>query len=114
MLTPSLKNKSKRVQKKLYIGDFAILGFEISGQFTQKEESQLDSSFDDLMEFIESKNLCFGGGYSKKGFDGFITSIERYSSNTEADRQALDAWLSNQDTVSNIEVGNLVDANYGL
>jgi uncharacterized protein len=114
MLTPSLKNKSKRVQKKLCLGDFAVLGFEVTGQFTQVEESELDSFFDNFMDFIESRDLCFGGGYSKKGFDGFITSIERYRSNTEEDRQVIETWLSNQENVSNSEVGSLVDANYGI
>ena len=71
MQKPSLKNKTKRVQKKLFLGEFAVYG-------KIEQESKFDSFFDDFMTFIESKGLCFGGGYTKSHFDGFITDIERY------------------------------------
>jgi uncharacterized protein len=114
MQTPSAKNKSKRVQKKLYLGDYAVLGFEVSGQFILGDDSELDSFFDNFMAVIESNNLCFGGGYSKQGFDGFITSIERYNSTTEDDHNTIKSWLSSQTNISHVEVGDLVDANYGI
>ena len=112
MQAPSLKNKSKRVQKKLFIGEYAVFGFEISGQFTQGDESGFDSCFDDFIDFVESRNLCFGGGYTGKEFDAFITAIDFRISTTEDDRQAIKGWLSSQDKLSNIVVGELVDANY--
>jgi len=114
MQTPSLKNKSKRVQKKLYLGDYAVLGFEVSGQFIQGDDSDLDSFFDDFMKLIESNNLCFGGGYSKQGFDGFITSIDRYNSPTDDDLNTIKTWMSSQTNISNVELGGLIDANYGV
>ena len=112
MQKPSLKNKSKRVQKKLSLGEYAIFGFEVSGQFTQGEESEIDICFDDFIDFVESRNLCFGGGYTGKEFDGFITAIDFRISTTEDDRQAIEGWLSDQNKLSNIVVGSLVDANY--
>ena len=112
MQAPSLKNKSKRVQKKLFIGEYAVLGFEVSGKFTQGQESDFDSDFDDFIDFIESRNLCFGGGYTGQEFDGFITAIDLRGSTTEDDRKTVESWLSSQDKLSNIEVGSLVDANY--
>lgn len=112
MQKPSLKNKSKRVQKKLFLGEYAIFGFEVSGQFTQGGESEIDSCFDDFIDFVESRNLCFGGGYTRQEFDGFITAVDFRISTTEDDRQAIEEWLSSQDKLSNIVVGSLVDANY--
>ena len=112
MQTSSLKNKSKRVQKKLYLGDYAILGFEISAKFTQEDETEVDSFFDSFIEFTESLNLCLGVGYSTSSFNGFITSIERYKSPSEDDRIAVEKWLSSQSNISDISVGSLVDANY--
>ena len=112
MNTPSLKNKSKRVQKKLFLGDFVIYGFEVSGNIAQ--EAEFDNFFDDFIEFIESSNLCFGGGYTKNFFDGFITSIERYGSASEEDRQEIEKWLSSQGNLTDMVVGSLIDANYGI
>ena len=112
MHTPLLKNKSKRVQKKLYLGDFAILGFEVSAKLTQGDETEIDSFIDSFIEFTESLNLCLGVGYSTSEFNGFITTIERYQSPSEDDRVAVEKWLSSQSKISDIAVGSLVDANY--
>ncbi|MBE9526576.1 MAG: DUF469 family protein [Proteobacteria bacterium] len=112
MTKPSLKNKNKRVQKKLFIGEYAVFGFDVSGQCTLGDESGFDSYFDDFIDFVESRNLCFGGGYTGKEFDAFITAIDFRVSTTEEDRQAIEKWLSSQDKLSNIVVGDLVDANY--
>ncbi len=106
----SLKNKSKRVQKKLYLGEFAVYGFEVSGKIAQ--ESEFDDFFDNFIDFIESRNLCFGGGYTKSHFDGFITHIERYASAREDDRQEIEKWLSSQSNVMDTVIGSLVNANY--
>ncbi|MCU7835645.1 MAG: YggL family protein [gamma proteobacterium symbiont of Taylorina sp.] len=113
MQAPSLKNKSKRIQKKLFLGEYAVMGFEVSGQVVEGDESEIDSCFDDFIDFTESRNLCFGGGYTGKEFDAFITSIDFRVSTTEEDRQAIEGWLSSQEKLSNIVVGDLVDANYG-
>ena len=112
MQKPSLKNKSKRVQKKLFLGEFAVYGFEVSGKIAQ--ESEFDCFFDDFMIFIESKGLCFGGGYTKDFFDGFITHMNRYDSVSEDERQEIESWLSSQGSLSDIKVDGLVDSNYGI
>jgi len=112
MQSPSLKNKTKRVQKKLFLGEFAVYGFEVSGKVTQ--ESEFDCFFDDFMIFIESKGLCFGGGYTKDFFDGFITHMNRYGSASEEDRQEIESWISSKGNLTDIVIGSLVDANYGV
>ena len=112
MQKPLLKNKSKRVQKKLFLGEFAVYGFEVSGKIIQ--DVGFDSFFDDFMTFIESKGLCFGGGYTKDFFDGFITHIERNCSAGEEERQEIEKWLSFQGNLSGIVIGSLVDANYDI
>ena len=114
MQKPSLKNKSKRVQKKLFLGEFAVYGFEVSGQFTQGEDSDLDSCFDDFIDLVESRNLCFGGGYTKSYFNGFITHIDRYGSASEKDRQEIESWLLSRNNLSDIVVGSLSDAIYSV
>ncbi len=55
-----------------------------------------------------------GGGGDAKLFSAFICSEHRYSSATEEDRNSITAWLDKQEDISNITVGNLVDAHYGI
>ncbi len=112
MQKPSLKNKTRRVQKKLFLGEFAVYGFEISGKVAL--ESEFDDFFDNFIDFIESRNLCFGGGYTTNYFDGFITHIERYGSASEEDRQEIENWLSSRGNLTDIKANGLIDANYGV
>ena len=109
-----LKHKSKRVQKKLYLGDFAILGFEVSAQFESQDEEKVNLFFENFLDFTESMNLGFGGGYTIKEFDGFITAMGRYHSPSEDNRLAVEKWLCSQPNLVNIKLGGLIDANYGV
>ncbi len=109
----SLKHKSKRVQKKLYLGSFAILGFEVSAQFKQQDEDEINSFFDSFIDYTESIKLGFGGGYTIKEFDGFITTMARYQSPSKEDCLAVEKWLLSQSNLVDIKVGDLIDANYG-
>ncbi|MFK5984661.1 MAG: 50S ribosome-binding protein YggL [Pseudomonadota bacterium] len=112
MQAPSLKNKSKRVQKKLFLGDYAIYGFEVSAKFNSEKESDSEAFFNSFVELIEAKNFYFVGGYTTEEFDGFITALDLHQSNTEEDRQYVNEWLKAQTILANFEVGSLVDANY--
>ena len=107
-----LKNKSKRLRKKLFLGEFKVLGFEFSCKIDGNDETGFDAFFDTLIEFIESKELIIGGGGTQDKFEGFITSNVRYQSTTEDERQAVQEWLQAQNNISETSVGNLTDAYY--
>jgi uncharacterized protein YggL (DUF469 family) len=106
--------KNRRLRKKLYLDEFAILGFELSCSLNLKTEDDFDSLMDQFVDFIETRELCMGGGGDTKSFSAFICSNHRYTSATNEDRDAIANWLDSNETTSNIVVDKLVDANYGV
>lgn len=106
------KTRKKRLRKKLYLDEFAVLGFEFSCEFELTQESEFDCLLDNFILFIESRELCMGGGGDIKSFNGFICSDHRYESASNDDRDAIKNWLDSNKTVTNIIVYPLVDANY--
>lgn len=111
---PSNKTRSKRLRKKIYVGEFSIVGFQFSCTVDLELDSEFNDFFDGLIELIESRNLSISGSGDDKSFDGVVTSIERYGSTTEDDRVAVENWLSSKQNITDIVVGNLVDAIYGV
>lgn len=105
--------RSRRLRKKLFLDEFAILGFEFSC-LIEVNEKEFDGLLDDFLDFMESRNLCFGGGADLNTFGGFVCSNERYSSASNDDQIALRDWLTKLDAVKDVKIGSLVDANYGI
>ncbi|ROS05682.1 hypothetical protein EDC56_1228 [Sinobacterium caligoides] len=105
--------QSRRLRKKLYLGEFAILGFEFSSQLSFNDEAGYDAFFDGLIALIDGRELMISGGGNKSHFEGFVTSNQRYGSTSEDDRNAVQAWLTAQECVSDIKVGELTDVYYG-
>jgi uncharacterized protein YggL (DUF469 family) len=103
----------RRIQKKLYLGEFAILGFEFSCSIDDMDEDKVNDFFTDLLTFLEDNNMMFSGGGTKDNFGGYITSPNRYGCNTDEDRSALETWLTAQSGVSDVKVEALTDAIYG-
>ncbi len=106
-----LDNKKRRILKKLYLGEFAILGFEVSCTTTIKDFDQYDTFVDEFIDYIDSINLCFGGG-GLELFEGFLCSTERYRSVTEEEIALVAQWLEQRAEVSKVETSELLDANY--
>ena len=108
-----MSTKSRRLRKKLYLDEFAILGFEFTCNLNATEE-EFDLLLDELLEFINKRKLCIAGGGDCKSFSGFICSVHRYGSATNQDREEVELWLKSKENISNIVVSQLVDANYGV
>ena len=106
--------KSRRLRKKLYLDEFAVLGFEFSCTLNAKNSDEFDSLLSQLVNVVESRELSMTGSGDTKLFSAFICSDHRYASATKEDRDVINAWLEKQEAVQNITVGNLVDANYGI
>jgi len=104
------KNRSKRLRKKLHIGEFQEFGFLVKFTLPNAiEETQIGKFIDQfLAEAIEANGLFFGGGINTES-SGFITYSHRDSA-TDGHRQLVKKWLSAQPIVSNIEIGELEDA----
>ncbi len=102
----------RRLRKKLYLDEFAVLGFEFSVSLADFDDNKFDDFFDALIEFIDSRNLEIAGGGTQDRFSAYIASGDRYGSATDEDRAALEAWLAEQPGISNVAVEALSDANY--
>ncbi len=105
-------NRNRRMRKKLFLGEFAIFGFEVSCNMSVKDFDQYDAFMDEFIDYLESINLCFGGG-GLEVFEGFLCSTARYGSATEEDKALVVKWLENRAEVSKVEAGDIIDANYG-
>lgn len=104
------KNRSLRLRKKLRVDEFQEFGFPITFSFADHaEDAALDVFLDQfLSEAIEKNQLLFGGAIGEE-FSGFIT-YELVGSATEAHRALLNQWLTAHPKVSNVVVGDLIDA----
>jgi hypothetical protein len=101
------KNRSRRLQKKLHLGDFKEFGF----QFAATHKAELDEAAAEalvgafLQELVEPRNLAFAGWAD----GGFIVMYGKGSATAE-DQEALRAWFAARPEVASVEIGPLVDA----
>lgn len=109
------KRRNRRLRKKLRVGEFQELGFEVRARvvasLTEDERSTLLDRF--VEECIEPIDLGFGGGLNDD-LDGFVVSMKRRASATDEQREKVRAWLSARSELSAIEIGPLTDAWHGV
>ncbi|BCG14522.1 MULTISPECIES: YggL family protein [Vibrio] len=111
MKLDKIDNKSRRIRKKLFLGEFAILGFEISCETDINDFDRYDAFVDDFIDYIDELGLCFGGG-GLELFEGFLCSTNRYGSATKEQKAQVIKWLEARPEVKSAQAGELVDANY--
>lgn len=117
-LPPARKRRrlNRRQRKKLRVGDFQELVFEVRVQFHQPmEDAAHDAFLDGFIEIIESRHLAVGGMGGQlplKETDGVVSAWGR-GSPTEVDRAAVADWLRQRPEVASADVGDLVDGWYG-
>ncbi len=111
MKLDKIDNKNRRIRKKLYLGEFAVLGFEISCETDINDFDRYDAFVDDFIDYIDGLGLCFGGG-GLELFEGFLCSTERYGNATEEQKAQVLAWLEARPEVKSAQSGELVDANH--
>lgn len=101
--------RSRRLRKKLYVGEFAVYGFDLTLELDDAANPDFESFFYRLADLVESRGLMIAGGGGQK-FEGFVCSGQRYGSASSEDQQAIEGWLKEQAGVSNVVIGPLVDA----
>jgi hypothetical protein len=106
--------RNRRLQKKMYLGEWAILGFEFSFKLNEASESQYELFFNSLEALVNSEELYISLHNNSELFEGSVTSAERYGSATEKNRDDVEALLNSQDIISEVKVGGLVDAFYEM
>lgn len=113
MKLDKVDNKSRRIRKKLYLGEFAVYGMQLRCQLSCETDQEYDQFTDELMAWLEARELCCICGASNGICDAVIMPESRYGKPSEADREALTQWLSEQSQVTGVELGELIDLNYG-
>ena len=92
--------------KKLRLGEFQEVGFSVSMKWRCALSSNQEDSFLTrlLEQVIDARGLAYGGG----SHTGFVCRLGKGSA-TEGDREALSAWLSDQEGIETVTVGPLQD-----
>ena len=100
------KRRTRRLRKRLRVGEFQQLGFDVSFELRGGlEEDQLTRFWDAfILEAIERNGLAFGGGTN-----GFVCAWGRGSA-TESHREVVRSWLSSRPEVESAQAGPLIDA----
>ena len=108
VLPPPRRQRSRRLRKKLRIGEFQQLGFAYEIHWAGDATSDAKEQFLEhlLAEVVEPRGLCLGGGPD----GGFVSA--RRGGPTDDDRAAFEAWVGNWPGISGQRVGPLQDAWY--
>lgn len=100
------KHHSRRLRKKLRVGEFQEFGFDVSFQLradlSEVETERFWDAF--LLEAIEPNGLAFGGST-----EGFVTAWGRASA-TGTHRERVRVWLGSRSEVETAAIGPLIDA----
>jgi uncharacterized protein YggL (DUF469 family) len=109
------KSRSKRLRKKLHVGEFREFGFSVSFRLPENLDCEAQDGFFDrfIAEAIEDNGLFFGGGFGGGDGEGFVTGhLNRQGGGnvTEEHRVFMRNWLAAQSLVTDVQIGELVDA----
>ncbi|CAD5108061.1 YggL 50S ribosome-binding family protein [Zestomonas carbonaria] len=109
-----LRRMKRRLRKKLYLGEFQEYAFELKATFKAPlDEPTLDALLDAFIDTVETRQLCFIGGFDPQWLDGTLVADQRYRSPSEDDRKAINDWLLARPEVASVETSELFDAHYG-
>ena len=100
------KRRSRRLRKKLHVGEFKEMGFEFETELerTMFSEAEYDLLDCFLSEIVGPRSLALGGRITS----GFIAYFGR-GSVTEDDRESIRVWLSSRPEIRAVRVGKLKD-----
>jgi len=108
LLPPPKRTRSRRLRKKLHIGEFQTLGFDYELTWQAPPLIELQDQFIDRLieDVVEARVLCLGGGVTC----GFVAA--RRGNVTAADRAAFESWIRRWPGLDRVQVGPLRDAWY--
>ena len=99
----------KRLRKKLRIGEFQELGFELKFRLDEAvSDTEVEPFWDAFIgEAVEPRGLMCGGGCGRE-WEVFVARPNRQSA-SEDDRHALEQWLQANRHVVDLQIGPLID-----
>jgi uncharacterized protein YggL (DUF469 family) len=100
-------NRSRRLRKKLCVGEFQELGFELNLSFKEDLNDKAIDAFLDafLTDAMDSNGLDYVGGD-----DYGLVCLAKRGSVTEEQRATVESWLKARSELTNVEVSPLMDA----
>ncbi|MBN3751623.1 DUF469 family protein [Paraburkholderia sp. Tr-20389] len=107
------RNRTRRLRKKLHIGEFQEFGFEVVARLASPLSSEERDKLLDLFieQCIEPSDLGFGGGLNDD-LSGFAVSMQKRGSATDEQRETVRLWLDGRSEFSVVDVAPLTDAWY--
>lgn len=99
-----------RQRKKLRLGEFQELGFEVTAAMPKElNQAEREAFIDALTVAVAERGLLFGGGFNG-GFEGFVVVDALRGSVTEEQRASFGKWLESRQELQDVVVGPLKDA----
>lgn len=101
-----------RQRKKLRLGEFQELGFDVTAKLAKELNQDERSAFiNAVIAAVDEMGLLFGGGFND-GFEGFLVVDVLRGSVTEEQRASFTKWLEGRQELKDVVVGPLKDAWY--
>ena len=100
----------KRLRKKLRKGEFKELGFEVVVDLREDmTDKASDLLWEDMVDFVEARNLGFGGVSGNERLEYSISVLHGRGSVTPEQREEVLAWLEARDEVTEVRGSQLFD-----
>jgi len=111
-----LKRYNRRQRKKLHLGEFRQIGFNISAKFKSgNDDAEFKRIYAEFIDHaIEKNGLLLMGCWEGETCECWAWPSGKSQIATEAQRRAVRDWLHSQPYFSEIEVGTLTDLNQEL
>lgn len=115
MIKKESRSRSRRLRKKLFVGEFEVKGFTIKLTFKEsQDESHFHGFMDDFFhQAIEQQGLLFSGWGTAESFQGLVMANKRYASVNPQQRQQVIDWLNQHPLLASLAASDLLDAYYG-
>lgn len=110
-----VQTKSRRLRKKLYLGEFQELGFYVSAKYREKLTSDAtDKDADEFVAFAVANQLCVYGVHVNDGFGCTLRHEIDYRNVDIQQYEAMVEWVKNHPMVdpTTVKVSPLFDIHY--
>ena len=107
MFKLTVKNRKRRLRKKLHLDEFQELGFYYRAIYKGDPNSKASEALiDDFLDFIISRGLEMAGWVE----EGIIVKYK--GSANEDDRQSIETWLKARPELDGVQLSPLCDTWY--
>jgi len=95
-----MSNRSRRLRKKLKIGEFAVSGMSVDCSFSPLSERELNTLEEQLCAFLISKELCHELVFHRQFVRGSVYKVLQDGPMTKDERESVKQWLESRAIVN--------------